>query len=204
MTMSLLIPVAVGRAVIASTAWKEAGHRDVTPVYGRFDIAVARDRSRTQLFVDTEAHVAGVEDLIERVRLEQTKKPVIKAIEAFQADLNRLGKRVSRVRQYQQRQQEETKAQLRSDARKRRERPLALEVDTQQIDDLKEIAEDYDLNLHDPVIRAALTAAFRAGALAFAENVNSLRVMRAPSYTEDDIAKWAERNRVLFGRVQPE
>jgi hypothetical protein len=200
-TLSLLIPVAVARAVTSSTTWKEAGFQRFTPVVGRFDLA-ASSSGRDKLYIDTEQQLATVEELVEQARQEQTRKPTTKAIEAFQEDLQKLGKRLARLKEFDERRAQETKTSLRKVKRERRERPLALEVDVEQIEVLKEIAEDYGLNLDDPQVRAGLTAAFRAGALAFAGGVDALRVSGATSpYSDDQIAKWDERNRVLFERV---
>lgn len=201
MTLSLLIPVAVARAVTSSTTWKEAGFHRVTPVVGRFDLA-AVSAGRTMLYVDTEQQLATAEELVEQTRQEQTRKPTVKAIEAFQEDLQKLGERLARLKGFNERRAQETEAVFRKDRRARRERPLALEIDSEQIEALKEIAEDYGLDLEDPQVRAGLTAAFRAGALALSEGVVALRVASATSpYSDDQIEKWAERNRVLFERV---
>jgi hypothetical protein len=200
-TMTLLIPIAVARAVVESEYYKSQGFNQNTPVIGRFAFAV-RSTSRTSLYLNTVNDINQVRDLVEPVRQEQTQKPVIKKIEAFQADLAKLADRDEYTKQQAEKQKAEIRAIDRIDARRARERPMSMYVEVGQ-SVLADVAEDYGLNIKDPHIRAALIAAYRAGAQVFGGSMNYLRVQRnmAADYSPEDTAKWNERNRIIFERA---
>lgn len=208
-TLSLLIPIAVARAVVESKWYKD---RDIKPTdataFGRFQQA-ARSTYRTKLYVSSVDEVRAASEAVEAARLEQTQKTVIEKIVRFQAHLEELSERLDRSAENEEKQKAERTAQMRainrSDSRKQRERPMSMYVEAGQ-SVLADVAEDYGLSIKDHQIRAALVAAYRAGAQAMQQSTNYLMVQRDSSfdYPAEDIARWHERNRLIFDRVAPQ
>lgn len=172
--MKIKIPAAVARAYVDS-AWRSANGTNW------FDEQIghaAKSRYRESLLVGDSKQAAEVIAALEKVREEQTRKPVIVALGAFIDDLHKAADRMEILERHREAELAAQNARLREEYRAEREAPLPLFFERGR-GNVSALAEDYGLDWKDPRIRAALIAAYRTGVREAADRFGTL--IRNPS-----------------------
>lgn len=193
----IFISKPVARTVVESTWFTQAdGTSHLYAAFRRAATSRFREKALVYSTSDVADLVAIVEPVLAELKAAAAKDAVIEPLLQLKrnAEIWQERFRINEARQEAERAEVETQrvAESRKWRTQRRETPMTPEVESSRFKELREIAEDYGLNIKDVQVRAALVAAFRAGAFQFQQATNNL-LYKHTIPRDVDMQKWEER-----------
>jgi hypothetical protein len=222
--VNFVVPVPVARTITES-AWFKAG-ADVLPPEGSKvetlpdQAAIARWQYRTAAHSGKsrwrrevrDASPELLEAMLEGVQAtrqelgDHARRAVLEPLLGFTDTLMKMLERAREAAERKAAAERERAAKLeassREFSRKRRERQMAPVIEVARNAELREVAQDYGLDIKDPQIKAALIAAFRAGAYAFRQAADGLARVDQLDVPDEWIDKRTASDKATFAKAR--
>lgn len=198
----------VSRIILASEFYAKEVSAD--SLFGQFKKrfeAALENSWKVNVSVGSTETVLALVDIVSVVLHEPgRKKAETEILNKFLREIDHVRSAIALAEEQQAKKDAERSARQATEARKSqtrtRQRTMSSIIEWGRWTQLNHIAEDYGISLADPQVKAALIAAFHAGALAYSNGIGGIAYHDPALADEADMKNMAEHDALIFEKAQ--